>query len=225
MPTREEMQALGQEIIRRHEDRVDAVAQLGRAEAQREREAQQEIAQRRSDVNAQLTGYDEAHATMSRQLRADLAQVTPALHQAEAQREREAQQEIAQRRSDVSTQLSGYRYEQAGARAAWQEMATTMQAKRGGGVAVAEAPAPVVEEVAPAASVEEATEEESKEEDLGNGGLIDQVFAHLADRPDGARLTELEEEFGASRFEMARVIRRLTDEGKVEKRDMLYFAI
>lgn len=55
--------------------------------------------------------------------------------------------------------------------------------------------------------------------------MIGQVFAYLAEHPDGTRLTDLEEEFVMGRFEMARIIKRLTDYGKVEKRDLLYFAI
>jgi len=57
------------------------------------------------------------------------------------------------------------------------------------------------------------------------GELRDRVFAYLADHPDGTRLVELEEEFGVARIQAARVVRELMDDNKVEKRDLLYFAI
>ena len=57
------------------------------------------------------------------------------------------------------------------------------------------------------------------------GELHDRVFAYLANHPNGTKLTELEEEFGVARSQMARVARELMDSNKVEKRDLLYFAI
>ena len=57
------------------------------------------------------------------------------------------------------------------------------------------------------------------------GELRDRVFAYLADHPDGTKLTELEEEFGLARIQIARIVRALIDDNKVEKRDLLYFAI
>ena len=55
--------------------------------------------------------------------------------------------------------------------------------------------------------------------------LSARVFGYLADHPDGARMTELEEKFGVARIQMARVLRNLMDQNKVEKRDLIYFAI
>ena len=57
------------------------------------------------------------------------------------------------------------------------------------------------------------------------GELRDRVFAYLANHPDGVRLIELEEEFGVARIQIARVTRALMDDNKVEKRELLYFAI
>jgi len=57
------------------------------------------------------------------------------------------------------------------------------------------------------------------------GELRDRVFAYLADHPDGTKLTELEEEFSLARIQIAKIIRELIDDNKVEKRDLLYFAI
>jgi len=57
------------------------------------------------------------------------------------------------------------------------------------------------------------------------GELRDRLFAYLANHPDGVRLVELEEEFCLARIQIARVLRELMDDIKVEKRDLLYFAI
>ncbi len=56
-------------------------------------------------------------------------------------------------------------------------------------------------------------------------GARDRVFQHLACHPDGLRLTEIEREFGMSRFESNRVVKSLLGDGKAEKRGLLYFAI
>jgi len=55
--------------------------------------------------------------------------------------------------------------------------------------------------------------------------LRGKAFAYLVGHPDGTKLIELEEEFGVARVQVARVLRNLTDDNKVEKRDLLYFAI
>lgn len=55
--------------------------------------------------------------------------------------------------------------------------------------------------------------------------LRDRVFAFLSNHPDGTRLTELEEEFGIARIQIAKLIRALMDDNKAEKRNLLYFAI
>jgi len=57
------------------------------------------------------------------------------------------------------------------------------------------------------------------------GELHDRVFAYLANHPNGTKLTELEEEFGVARSQMARVVRELMDSNKIEKREQFYFAI
>ena len=133
--------------------------------------------------------------------------------ESEAERKRTEAKDIAQRRSDVSTMLKGFREEQAGARDEWQKMTATMQSKRGG---VAVAVKPPIEEIA---------EEEAVEITPEAAALRDQIFEYLANRPDGTKLVELAEEFGVARIQMAKVVRNLMDENKVEKRDLLYFAV
>lgn len=55
--------------------------------------------------------------------------------------------------------------------------------------------------------------------------LSDRVFKYLASHPDGTRLAEIEEEFGIQRNLSARVVQRLVNEGKGQKRALSYFAI
>ncbi len=55
--------------------------------------------------------------------------------------------------------------------------------------------------------------------------LRDVVFGYLADHPDGTRLTDMEREFGIARIQIAKTLHGLIDDNKVEKRDLLYFAI
>lgn len=237
MPTREEMNSLAQHIIASYDSRTDDITNI------------------RGETEQQLRNYDRAHNAMAQELRTELARVQPALDQAEtarkqdeAQRAQDRDRVVAQRKSDVSDQLNELHNTQAGARDSWQNMAATMRQRRTGAVAEApvvveeEAPA-VVEEEAPVAVaeaappvVEDATGPEVAEEEaveraeVGDvtdefTALSDQVFEHLASHPDGTRLTELEAEFGMKRFQAGRVVRHLMDDGKVEKQDLLYFAI
>jgi len=132
--------------------------------------------------------------------------------ESEAERKRTEAKEIAQRRSDVSTMLKEFHEEQAGARDEWQKMTATMQSKRGG---VAVAVKPLIEEIAEGAT--DITPE--------TAALREQVFEYLANHPDGTKLVELAEEFGVARIQIGKVIRNLMDENKVEKRELLYFAV
>jgi len=186
---------------------------LRQGEAERKQTEAREIAQRKSDVDVMLKGFDDSHAAMSQELKADLAKVAPALRQGEAERKRTEAQEIAQRKSDVSTMLKEFDEEQAGARDEWQTLTATMQSKRGGvGIRVR----PLVEEIA---------EEEAAEITPETADIRERVFEYLANHPDGTRLVELEQEFGLARIQIAKVVRSLMDENKVEKRELLYFAI
>jgi len=212
MTTREEMRGLAEEIVGSYEDRISGIARVKESEAERKRTEAKEIAQRRSDVSTMLKGFDDAHAAMSNELKADLAKVAPALRESEAERKRTGAKEIAQRRSEVGTMLKGFREEQAGVRDEWQKMTATMQSKRGG---VAVAVKPLIEGIPEGAA--EITPE--------TAALREQVFEYLANHPDGTKLVELAEEFGVARIQIGKVIRNLMDENKVEKRELLYFAV
>jgi len=212
MPTREEMRSLAEEIVDSYADRVAGIAQIKQAEGERKQTEAREIAQRKSDVGTMFKEFDDSHATMSKELKADLAKVAPAIKQAEGERKQTEAREIAQRKSDVGTMLKEFHEEQAGVRDEWQILSAIMQEKRGGPIIKMEPPA---EEMA----------EEAAEITPEIGDIRDRAFEYLANHPDGTRLVEMEQEFGLARIKIARVLRNLIDENKVEKRDMLYFAI
>ena len=158
---------------------------------------------------------------MSGQLKADLASDEAGrLEQAQADL-KQRQAEIKERVATVSELLGGFRAESEKTAAAWQELASIMQAKRG--MAVPEAK--VVPEAPPAE--EEAVAEVEPVEEMApeKADLNDRVFAYLVERPDGARMTELETEFAVARIQMVQILKGLMDENRVEKRDMNYFAI
>ena len=115
--------------------------------------------------------------------------------------------------------LKEFHEEQAGVRDEWQKLTATMQSKQGG---VAVAVKPPVEVKSP---VEEIAKEEAAEITSEIGDIRDRTFEYLANHPDGTKLVELEREFELARIQIARALRNLIDENKVEKRELFYFAI
>jgi len=223
--------ALEDEDRKRQSETREFMGELGKA-----------VAQGKIAVKTQLKEFDDAHAAMSRELRDDLAKVRPALEEEDRKRQGEARQfrgeltsVVAEGKAAARARLKEFADIQGGARDEWQKLTNTMQAKRGTLVVEVRPPEavapPPVEEVAPPPPVEEIAEEEAvahaevAEVTPEIAVLRDQVFEYLANHPDGTRLVELEEEFGLARIQMARVVRNLTDENKVEKRGLLYFAI
>ncbi|MDO8613649.1 MAG: hypothetical protein Q7R32_12635, partial [Dehalococcoidia bacterium] len=55
--------------------------------------------------------------------------------------------------------------------------------------------------------------------------LGDVIFTYLAEHPGGARLAQMEHDLGMARIKLAGEMRSLIDEKKVQKREMLYFAV
>jgi small-conductance mechanosensitive channel len=176
-----------------------------------------------ASVASQLQELDRAHSAMARQQQERLAKVHGDLDRAEARR-----------KASVKSWMEEVAGAHAAAREEWQNLTATMQAKRAG-VAVAEAlpevapPPPAVEEAVPAAPVAEAAEEEEEAAEVGEvteelASLGRRFFEYLANHPAGTRLTELEHGFGLGRFQAARVIRHLMNEGKAKKQGLLYFA-
>jgi len=234
MPTREEMQSLAEEIVRSYEDRISGIVELrkivkadlkefqdSRAVMARDLRADlaQSVAARKAAVSSQLKELDAAHASMSRELKADLAKVRPALEEEDRKRQSEDREfrgelgrAVAQGKTAIQALLKDFGEVQAGVRDEWQKMTATMQSKRGG---VAGAAKPPIEEIAKGAA--------SITPEIA--ALREKVFEYLANHPDGTKLVELAEEFGVARIQVAKVVRSLIDENKIEKRDLLYFAV
>ncbi len=200
---------------------------------QRKSSVRTQLKQLAVSVASDLRELDAVHNTMAAQLKANLSRTRVALRQDEVQR-----------KSSVRTQLKGLSDVRSGAQAAWQDLVATMESKRSKAIAVAEALSPsLVQEVVPTAPVvpkpsrAKPLEEASKEEEeivaravVGEVtqefiNLTNRVFEYLANHPDGTRLTQLEEEFKLNRFQAARVVRHLIDEGKTEKLGLLYLAV
>ena len=259
MTTREEMRSLAEEIVRSYKDRTSGVAEireivkadlkeldaahaamsrelkadlakvrpaLEKEDKKRQGEAREfmgelgrEVAEGKAAVKTLLGEFDSAHNAMGTEMRAELAKVRPALEKEDKKRQGEAREfmgelgkAVAEGKAATQSLLRDFGEVQAGVRDEWQKMTATMQSKRGG-VAVA-VRRPIEETVAGAAEITPDT-----------AALRGQVFEYLASHPDGTRLVELAEEFGVARIQMAKVIRNLVDENKVEKRDLLYFAV
>lgn len=199
MPTRDEMNALGREIVGAYEARTAGIARVKESEAGRKRTAVQEIAQRSSDVSAMLKEFREEQAGVR-----DEWEKLSATMQA--------------KRGGVALVVEAPRPVEV-----LPPPAVVAEAPRP--VVVVAPPPAVVAEAPPAMAEEEAVAmAEVGEVTPELASLSERVFEYLANHPDGTRLIELEREFSMSRLQMARVVRNLMDEGKAEKRDLFYFA-
>jgi hypothetical protein len=241
MSTREEMQSLAEEIIRSYEERISGIVELrkivkadlkefqdSRAVMARDLRADlvKSVATRKADLSSQLKELDAAHASMSRELKADLsklkadlAKIRPALEEEDRKRQSEAREfrgelgrAVAQGKAAAQALLRDFGEEQAGVRDEWQKMTATMQSKRGGVAGAVKLPIKEIAEEAASMTPEIAA-------------LRERVFEYLANHPDGTKLVELAEKLGVARIQVAKVVRSLIDENKVEKRDLLYFAV
>lgn len=222
MVTTKDMSALAEEIVGSYTDRIARIAEL-----------KETVKMDLRDLRRHLEQFRDSRVTMSTELRADLARSADdrkrevgdmlkgfgaelkELGRAHAAMSKELKADLAKSVGDLkdgvgallkgfNAQLKEIRSELAGARDEWQKLTATMQAKRGG-VAI---------------RVKEIARITPETADLRN-----RVFEYLANHPDGTKMTELEREFGLARIQTAKVLRSLVDENKVEKRDLLYFAV
>jgi hypothetical protein len=115
------MRSLGNEIVRSYEGRISGIAQI------------------KSDTSAMLKGFDRAHAAMSKELKADLAKVRPALMKEERKRRSEARQfmgelarVVAEGKAATQARLKELANVQAGAHDEWKKLGATMHARRTG---------------------------------------------------------------------------------------------
>ena len=179
----------------------------------------QAVAEGKTAVKTLLGEFDSSHNAMSKEMRAELTRGHQSLTEGERTRQSEAREfmgelgkAVAEGKAATQALVRDFGEIQAGAQDEWQKMTATMQSKRGG---VAVAVKPPIEEIAEGAA--EITPETT--------ALRGQVFEYLANHPDGTRLVGLAEEFGIARIQIAKVVRKLQDENKIEKRDLLYFAV
>lgn len=186
-----------------------------------------------NDVSRQLKDLGAAHKKMGLQQRASLAigrselasNVMGQLKEIDTTRKTMAnkqKQALAKSRAELAASMAamitGMRAERVEAVDEWGKLETRLTAKKSGG-AVEEQP------VEPSSPTKTAMSVPEPEMPSQIGAMRAQVFEYLAGHPDGTRMTELEMEFSMHRVQMARVLRNLIDENKVEKRDLLYFAI
>ena len=200
MPTKEETQSLAEEIVYSYEARVTGIGEL------------------RETVKSDLKKLHDSRVAMSQKLHADLAEVCGAVKEGEKKRRSEAREfmgeltrAVAEGKAAARARLKEFSDMQRVFRDDWQRITTMKKAKRGGQT-VTVAPSPSVAEKAAELPPEPAS-------------LNEKVREYLAKHLDGTKMTELEQEFGLSRFQMTRVLKALMDEDKVEKRELLYFTI
>jgi len=241
MTTREEMISLAEDIVGSYADRIAGIAELretvkmdlrgfqdSRTAMAKElrTELTKSVGDRKVAISAQLKELDAAHAAMSREMRAELTKGRQALAKGESERQSEAREfigelgrTVAEGKAATQAQLKQLAEVQAGARDEWQILTATMQAQRVGAMVDLEPPEAV------AVPAKEIAEEEAAEITPETTTLRDRVFKYLANHPDGTKMTELEQEFGVARIQMARLLKDLLDENKVENRELHYFAI
>ena len=200
--------ALKEEDRKRQSEAREFMGELGSA-----------VAEGKAAVKTLLGEFNSSHNAMSREMRADLAKGHQVLVEDEKKRQSEAREfmgelgrVVAAGKATTQALLRNFSEVQAGARDEWQILSAIMRENRGGPVIMMKPPA-----------------EEMAEEAAGitpdTAALRNQVFEYLANHPDGTRMTGLEREFGVARIKMARLLKDLMDENKIEKQELLYFAI
>jgi hypothetical protein len=167
--------------------------------AQMRKELAQGVAERRSEVDgmradAQQTikSFRSHRERMSKQLRGDLAR-------GKARRN----SEVKEMRGDFRRTQAEVRADLKEARATWQELASTRQAKRSGGEIPLKAEVPVAEEEIP--------------------NLETKMLAAVNEHPEGITLAEIADSFGVVPVVLGRVSKSLLDKGKIRKDERLYF--
>jgi len=178
--------------------RADMSRQLRADLDKADAERKSEVKTLRSDARATLKGFGESHTAMGKELRAHLAKTD------------------AEHKSDTTVMLRGFNKAHA---AMSKELGADLdRANRERHAAIWGTTKPIQAKTArpPAARPPERTPD---------AVLGDQFSKYLANHPDGTRMTELEEKFSIARIHAAKVLRNLMDNNKVEKRDMLYFAL
>jgi hypothetical protein len=196
------MHNLVQGITASFEARIDGIMSL-----------REEVRGHRHAMQVQLGELDRNHQAMALQLRNGLARGHAALTAQEAGRKAEVHtwlHEVDQAHQAMSHQLQADL-------ARGRDSLTQAESRR---------KAEVHEWIGQVATEHNGARQEWRRltRTLEFTALSERVFQHLANHPDGARLTDIEQEFGLGRLQAGRVVRHLMNEGKAEKRDLSYFA-
>jgi len=198
---------LAQDMATGYEERTERVMQIKKETAELLRDTAKE------------------HKEMGAQLRSDLAKVKPEIARAEAERKKASQAETKERAAEVSRIRSearelveGFRRDSAETAAAWRDLVTTMQAKRGVAVAPPPVKLPVAEVIEEEVPVEEVLPEEKVR-------LEEEILSLIGEHPEGIRLVEIAERADVARIKAGNVTRMLVDEGKIRKEALLYFPL
>lgn len=190
---------------------ADAKADLASAEAEREQHAASDLRLRQAELK-DMTG----------RVRASLEEARSNLAGAQADRQQRAAGDLRLRRTTakervatIADLLDKCRAARQDAARAWQGLANVMLAKN---------ETPLTKKAADQSVIESADGAKSQGGTMGKSSLRDSLFAYLAERPEGTRMVKLEKDFDMPRILVARVLKELVDNGKVEKQDKLYFA-
>lgn len=186
----------------------------------------QTAARRRAGVAAWLGEVTRGRNTEAHQLRANLAQTDAQRRAGITAWLREVAQTSAQHRDGITAWLHGVtRGRQTQTQHLRADLAQTDARRR---AAVAAWLRGVARGHAAVQAEWQTLAEAIRQRRNGSGAPAEEtpgvVFQFLADRPDGAPLIEIEKELRLDRFGAARVVKRLMEDGKAEKRGRLYFA-
>ncbi len=140
---------------------------------------------RSAEVKAMLNDFRSSHKQMGAQLRKELADY-----------DRGIESEVAGMRQETIVDLRE-------ARTAWQELASNMQAKRGGAEILPKAEAPVAKKEIP--------------------DLEAKLLAAVNEHANGITLAEVADSLGVAPIVLGRASRSLLEKGRIRKEERLYF--
>jgi len=166
------------------------------------------VADRKAVVDTESKEFQKFMTNMSKKMQADFARDKAKLVKDVAAIKHDANSMLRV----FDKELEGVRTDIAGGHDEWLKLAATMQARRGGTTAKVEMPKSAKPQKAGGTDSDFATPGEK-------------VLEFLAKHPKGTKMTQMEQKFGLARIQMAKVVKDLMDEKKVEKRALLYFAV
>ena len=225
--TAQTMRNLGREIVRAFEDRRANVSRLQRATRSDLHRFGTDRLRATRDQNARLRrSHQDLTAGVTTQLRQlHAGRLTMAGQQRTrlAANSAEVVQQERRRAAAARTWLAGVHSENAAVHDAWRNTTAQMSAKRSGATLQTRAEARPQQPVAQP-DIANQDPPASPTGEAGEHLLAGRITAAVAGHPEGIRLSELERELGISRIQLGRVVNGLISDGKVQKRDLTYFA-